>query len=189
MPNLRSCLVALVLVPVCATADIAGDTGHWGLDLWGREGELAAHQSLLDRVAKTGGTPDGFVSDGCSGGLSAVWRQVATRWPGFADLHHERPPFEECCIRHDRAYHDMQGAQSAPESYRARLSADRQLRACVQQVGQTRKEDLAEGYGLPGGYVEEAYGQLARAIYYAVRFGGGPCSGQDWRWGYGYPNC
>lgn len=36
-----------------------------------------------------------FVSDGCSGGMSVLWRAVLKR----------PPPWEDLCVEHDRAYH------------------------------------------------------------------------------------
>ena len=51
-----------------------------------------------------------FTTDGCSGGMSALWRLILNR----------RPPWEGLCIIHDRAY--WQGGTRID-----RLKADREL--------------------------------------------------------------
>lgn len=187
----RLCVLFLIslLWPGLAGAQEGQAGSAWGLDQWGKSRELVAHEALLTRIAEGSGRPDIFTSDGCSGGLSLAWRQVASMWPEFAELHQERPPFEGCCVSHDRAYHGIRGAPTAELSYQARLKADRRLRACVLEVGEQRQADLGATYGISDTYSALIYDQLATAIYYAVRFGGGPCSGQPWRWGYGYPDC
>lgn len=48
-----------------------------------------------------------FKSDGCSGGMSWLWRKIFKR----------PPPWEDVCVRHDQAYH--KGGRSGQ-----RLSAD-----------------------------------------------------------------
>lgn len=199
---LGACLIsASLLMPqlVWAEAEATGWFERLGLpsvaanplqlDQLGRGLELEAHQRLLDRIAAVGDPASAFVSDGCSGGLSATWQQVAGYWPGFAARYQDRPPFEPCCVTHDRAYHAITGAQSAAQSYEARLQADRQLRHCVQQVGAQDAQDLSRRYGVSPEGLQQAFRRLATTMYYAVRFGGGPCSGQPWRWGFGYSVC
>ena len=58
--------------------------------------------------------PDGTLSDGCSGSLSKGWK-----W-----LTKTLPPFEDCCIDHDREY--VIGGNSAD-----RWAADIELFKCV----------------------------------------------------------
>lgn len=173
-------LVVLVAGPVLAQEPETGLT---------RTLELRAHQALIDRIARpdTGLAP--FETDGCSGGLSQVWGMVSARFPEFAETYEAAPPWEACCFTHDRAYHAAAEASTAEESYDARVLADAELRSCVNETGRLRRSELAEQYGVTPDRVELAYGLIADAMHLAVRFGGGPCSGLSWRWGYGYPNC
>ena len=62
-----------------------------------------------------------FTTDGCSGGMSPLWRLVARR----------PPPWEGCCTSHDEAY--WRGGSSA-----MRLVADRALAECVARAGYPR---------------------------------------------------
>lgn len=130
-----------------------------------------------------------FETDGCSGGLSYSWQVVADTFPDFADAHNQKPPWELCCVLHDRAYHDAGGAATAQDSYQARLDADKALETCVKETGDTRLSDLADHYGVDEKQIRSAYDAIANAMYLAVRFGGGPCTGLPWRWGFGYPSC
>ncbi|SIO33861.1 hypothetical protein SAMN05444722_1523 [Rhodovulum sp. ES.010] len=151
--------------------------------------EMAAHRRLIEVMERADHRPDAFATDGCSGGLSTAWELIADLLPPFAETHEARPPWESCCIAHDRTYHAAGGARSVEDSYRARFSADETLRACVIETGVGRVEYLAQTYGLGAAQVEAAYGLIADAMFDAVRLGGGPCSGLPWRWGYGYPGC
>lgn len=151
--------------------------------------EMAAHRRLVAVMESEGHRPAPFVTDGCSGGLSATWDLIADALPVFARTHENRPPWEPCCVTHDRAYHDAGGARSAEDSYLARLAADEALRTCVRATGAGRTARLSQSYGLTPAQIAAAYGMIADAMFDAVRLGGGPCSGLPWRWGYGYPGC
>lgn len=180
MSHLRVGLFSVVLLSSPVSAQ------DW--DQLGRGLELKAHAALMRQVALVK-APVPFTTDGCSGGLSATWQSVAAYWPQFANDHKEQPPFEACCVSHDRAYHEAGSARSASESYDARLAADRELQACVIATGDRRSAELAIRYGVAEEQVKEAYALLAGSMYYSVRFGGGPCSGLGWRWGYGFDQC
>ena len=156
---------------------------------FGRALELPAHRALIELRERPGTRLIRFESDGCSGGLSEVWRLVADRFPGFARVHESVPPWESCCVTHDRAYHDGAGAVDARASFAARLQADRKLEACVVEMGTGRRDELAGVYGIRPDQVESAYTTIGGAMFWAVRFGGGPCTGLPWRWGFGYPGC
>lgn len=149
--------------------------------------ELSAHARLA-RVREAAQL-NAFTTDGCSGGLSALWHSVAELFPAFAEVHEEAPPWEGCCVAHDRAYH-LGGPSSDPmDSFQARLAADEGLRACVLDTRAERGEELAAQYGMTAGQVDLAYTAIAGAMFDAVRLGGAPCSGLSWRWGYGWPAC
>jgi hypothetical protein len=151
--------------------------------------ELRAHERLMRSLDATTRTPAPFETDGCSGGLSAAWETIAAAFPDFAEAHRDRPPWEACCITHDRAYHDAGGAVSVAESLAARLAADETLRLCVIETGDRRTPEVAALYGLPEETVRTGYAALAAAMFRAVRLGGAPCSGLSWRWGFGFPAC
>ncbi|SDC69207.1 hypothetical protein [Ruegeria marina] len=172
----RSLLVAALLAAAPATAQDIG-----------RAIELPAHRSLMQTRTESALAP--FTTDGCSGGLSAGWTLVAGTFPDFAAAQGDVPPWEACCIIHDRAYHDAGAAENAEDSYEARLQADDDLRACVRETGESHLDELSTRYDTTPETVRRAYGTIADAMHMAVRFGGGPCSGLPWRWGYGYPQC
>lgn len=151
--------------------------------------EMAGHRRLLRVMDRAGHRPAPFATDGCSGGLSLAWRGVADRLPPFARTHAAHPPWEPCCVTHDRAYHAAGGARTTRDSHGARLAADEALRACVRETGARRTAGLSVAYGVTEAQVAAAYDLIAEAMFAAVRLGGGPCSGLPWRWGYGYPSC
>ncbi|MEM0946838.1 MAG: hypothetical protein AAGK37_05500 [Pseudomonadota bacterium] len=155
----------------------------------GRTVELPAHRALQRIMAREDTALAPFTTDGCSGGLSASWTVVADQFPDFAEAHGGVPPWQGCCVSHDRAYHDAGGTLDADASYDARLVADTALRACVEAEGETRIEVIADLYGVQDDTVRQAYVTIAGSMFLAVRLGGGPCTGLPWRWGYGYPQC
>jgi len=151
--------------------------------------ELLGHHGVAGVRARPGVELAPFTTDACSGGLSTVWAFVAETLPDFAETHRDRPPWEACCTTHDRAYH-LGGPDPDPvRSYEARLRADEALKNCVLATGHDRRAALADEYDMTPDQVDDAYAAIANAMFYAVRLGGGPCTGLPWRWGYGYPNC
>lgn len=152
--------------------------------------ELARHEKLAAIKHDPRNTLSGFTTDGCSGGLSAGWDFMAGLVPGFSEIHGNRPPWESCCVDHDRVYHQAgPGQASALQSYRARERADRVLEQCVTVTATGREDELARAYGLSAAQVQQLYAFVASTMYRAVRVGGIPCSGLPWRWGYGWPEC
>ncbi|WP_170762166.1 hypothetical protein [Ruegeria lacuscaerulensis] len=149
--------------------------------------EMPAHRALMAQRGDAELTP--FETDGCSGGLSASWRFVADTFPKFRALYEAHPPWEGCCVTHDRAYHNAGGAVQAEGSFDARLSADDRLLTCVKQHGEDHAEEYADRYDMAPDQIRAAHSITAQAMYAAVRLGGGPCSGLPWRWGFGYPGC
>lgn len=170
----------LAAILICCTAPAMAQ------DLM-RSVEMPAHRALMSSANDV--TPIPFETDGCSGGLSSSWRLVADTFPKFSALYEEHPPWEYCCVIHDRAYHNASGAQTAEDSFNARLSADDTLRACVKAHGEDHAEEYAERYDMAPDQIRSVHSITSEAMYMAVRFGGGPCSGLPWRWGFGYPGC
>lgn len=151
--------------------------------------ELPAHRAL-SRIRSAEDTElEDFTTDGCSGGLSAGWMAVADWLPSFASEHGDTPPWEGCCVSHDRLYHSGGPSPDAKASFVARLAADEALRQCVLATGEERLAAIMESNSVEPETVRKAYQTIADAMYVAVRTGGGPCTGLSWRWGYGYPQC
>ena len=126
-----------------------------------------------------------FESDGCSGGLSSGWSLLTRQIPELAGRLSDRPPWEACCVEHDRAYWRGPGENG----YTRRLAADRALRQCVIATAEANREDWSARLGISPVQLDEVMTGVAQAMYLAVRVAGGPCTGLDWRWGYGWPDC
>ncbi|MFC3614689.1 hypothetical protein ACFORG_13025 [Lutimaribacter marinistellae] len=171
--RLRNVMLALFL-PTCAVAQ------SWSP-------ERPAHVALM--AARTAAPLTEFTTDGCSGGLSAGWELLNQTFPAYTATLRDHPPWEVCCVSHDRAYHDAGGAVTAAASLAARASADRALKACVLRNGEALKGEISQRFEVDPDHVETAYAAIAQAMYLAVRVGGGPCTGLPWRWGYGLPSC
>ena len=183
----RSLAGAMLCIVIAAPA-LTEDAEGWQEQL-SRSVELPAHGWLAEVRDAPETTLSAFTTDGCSGGMSSLWSFMAERFPAFAEAHEGTPPWEGCCVVHDRAYHSG-GPDSSPEaSYDARLQADEALRACVEQTADSRDAVLSEIYGLDAEQIRQVYAAIAAGMFQAVRLGGGPCTGLPWRWGYGYPQC
>lgn len=171
-----------------ARADFAHENSAMALaeQAW----ELRQHERLRQLQAAAPDRRAPFVSDGCSGGLSVVWGQLSAWIPAFGAIHGERPPWESCCVEHDRVYHAGGLSEtSAQASVQARLRADQRLRHCVIETGTARTAPLSAHYGLSEAQIADIYRVIADLMYRSVRLGGGPCTGLPWRWGYGWPDC
>ena len=151
--------------------------------------EMPAHRSLMSVVADSDNKLSDFETDGCSGGMSWSWRVVADVFPDFKGAQGATPPWEDCCVVHDKAYHNAGGATQAEASFAARLVADDALRQCVANPPQTEIEAMVSRYDASEEQVRFAYDLIADSMHSAVRFGGAPCSGLPWRWGFGFTGC
>ncbi len=152
--------------------------------------ELSRHARLIAAQSAQSAVLAPFVSDGCSGGMSAVWRLATSTVPALVERHGEHPPWERCCTAHDERYHaGAPPGGDARTSFEARRHADENLRQCVRQIGEERADTLSTEYGLEPDEVALLYAGIADVIYRAVRLGGAPCTGLPWRWGFGWPDC
>jgi hypothetical protein len=151
--------------------------------------EEPAHEKLLRVMGAQNHIPAPFVTDGCSGGMSASWDLMARNFPAFSEIYAEAPPWQSCCVTHDRAYHAAGGATQAVQSFDARLVADTALQLCVLQQGDQARESLGVQFDVAPARIDQAYAVIAQAMFHAVRLGGAPCSGLAWRWGYGFDGC
>lgn len=160
------------------------------IDFVERNLEMRAHETLISMIGVTSSVLTDFTTDGCSGGLSDNWEMLAGRFPEFAAQHGEIPPWQECCVTHDRKYHAGGGGlESAQESFERRKMADLALKSCVVETGVQRSSVLSEQYGLTEDEIRNLYQIISGVMYRAVRLGGAPCTGLSWRWGYGWPRC
>lgn len=160
------------------------------MDAMERSLEVWRHEPLRRVKADLSATLAPFTTDGCSGGLSAGWEYLAFHLPDLAAKHGDVPPWESCCVEHDRAYHTGGRREAtAEESFEARKHADLTLESCVVAVGREREPQLQSEYGLSQQQAADLYAAVAAVMYRAVRLGGVPCSGLPWRWGYGWPQC
>ena len=140
---------------------------------------LAAQQN------RPGISIDPFRSDGCSGGMSQAWSYLSENLPEFARYAGNKPPWEHCCVEHDRHY--WRG--ETENGFRKRKQADADLRQCVRETGTRRADEIAETLQLPRQDIIETINLTADLMYQAVRVGGAPCTGLPWRWGHGWPPC
>ncbi|MXU66508.1 hypothetical protein [Oceanomicrobium pacificus] len=154
-----------------------------------RRFERPAHEDLAEVRSRTGATLAPFTTDGCSGGMSASWELLAREFPSLAEDIGQKPPWAECCVIHDRAYHEGGSDPDPDASYDARLQADRQLEACVTGWDDAEAARLRARHGLDRDDWTRLMALTAGSMYLAVRAGGGPCTGLPWRWGYGWPDC
>ena len=152
--------------------------------------ELRSHSRFLASLTVSDAKLRPFTTDGCSGGLSAGWKYLAAAVPVFAEVHQPRPPWEPCCVIHDRAYHRaVATGVTSVASFDSRKRADLELERCVQLSADQRIDELSATYGMSADHVRLLYRAISALMYRAVRLGGVPCSGLAWRWGYGWPRC
>jgi len=152
--------------------------------------ELRQHEHLVAIKQSGDSSLAPFTTDGCSGGLSVGWRYLSGAIDHVSEVHGATPPWESCCVEHDRVYHSAGPIEmSALQSYVARKEADSALRQCVLETGAQRSPELSAVYGVSEEHVRALYRGVAELMYRAVRLGGVPCSGLPWRWGYGWKQC
>jgi glycerophosphoryl diester phosphodiesterase len=152
--------------------------------------ELGLQQQFQDRIALSESVLQEFTTDGCSGGLSVGWDYFARQAGFFRERHGVHPPWESCCVEHDRSYHLGGGVGlTAAQAFTLREQSDRKLQACVLNTRIARSDALQSEYGLTEKQVTVFYQAIADSMYTAVRLGGMPCTGLSWRWGYGWPDC
>lgn len=161
-----------------------------GVNALERQLEMKRHEQLAARKAHPKSVLADFTTDGCSGGLSVGWHYLAGKIENFNTMHGSRPPWESCCIIHDRAYHTGGTREAtAVESFEARKEADLTLKSCVLDTGIKRTPELSTEYNISPREVETLYNVIAALMYRSIRVGGMPCTGLPWRWGYGWPEC
>ena len=152
------------------------------------EAMIALEQALMERLARQqrpGVKIEPFRSDGCSGGMSAAWPQLGNLYAPLALQIGNKPPWEHCCVEHDRHYWRGPGRNG----YQLRLQADRELRQCVLRTGQRQQLRWAQQLDITPAEVIDIFTLSADMMFRAVRIGGGPCTGLPWRWGHGWPEC
>lgn len=182
-------LVLLLFSGGLVNAEEAGEKSG-PMEIMERSLELGWHEQLLQRKNQAGSVLRVFTTDGCSGGLSSGWSYLVSVVSRAREIHGDLPPWESCCIAHDRLYHPGGTTNaSAQESFEARKAADLGLESCVLATGVERAPQLSQEYGVTSEQVIALYELIAALMYRSVRIGGVPCSGLPWRWGYGWPRC
>jgi hypothetical protein len=150
----------------------------------------APYERLVRAYAASGRKLSRFWSDGCSAGLSQGWRMAALANPFLARNSTGGPPFEHCCVEHDRVYHSAARDHPNPQaSMRARALADEALRQCVKRSGFEVKRNIEATTGISANATALSYGFLGEVMQGAVSAAGGPCTGASWRWGNGSAQC
>ena len=166
------------------------DSSDKGGEQLQQQHEMLSHKNLLARQSMSSSILTDFTTDGCSGGLSIGWERLAEQFDGIRERHGIHPPWEACCIVHDKLYHKGAATNATTEeSFEARKQADLALLTCVVQTGNTRTAKLSSEYDISPEAVHTLYSTIAELMYRAVRIGGTPCTGLPWRWGYGWPEC
>jgi len=169
--------IQILLIPTTGLAAWASDLSQWH------------ERFLMDLLAnvQTGGEQQlkPFSTDGCSGGLSVGWKYLGKHFSSFAKKYGKTPPWEHCCVVHDRVY--WRG--EVLNGYQLRKQADQSLRQCVLQHGLDNSMQYAAQTGKTQHDIEEFFRHIANLMYTSVRVGGRPCSVFQWRWGYGWPLC
>ena len=120
----RACLTITGLLLACLSTVCAAQNP---LDEVAEALEKRQMQRLAAQQQRHGVHIAAFNSDGCSGGMSHSWKLLAESLPPFARYIGDAPPWEHCCLEHDRAY--WQG--ETDQGFEKRLESDAQLRACV----------------------------------------------------------
>lgn len=152
--------------------------------------QTAPYERLGRAYIASGRKLSRFWSDGCSAGLSPGWRMAALANPFLARNSTGGPPFEYCCVEHDRVYHSAARDYPSPQaSMRARALADDALRRCVRRSGLEVKRSIEAKTGVSASATALSYGFLGEIMQGAVTAGGGPCTGASWRWGNGSAQC
>jgi len=184
----KGCISAMLLSIVLNSSSVSTansdnpDTSSWLKEKTRtlEEGHLAKLKEV-QKISKIAN----FVSDGCSGYQSTSWRVLADKLPDFEKEFGDKPPWEECCVSHDKAY--WRG--EVDSGFKKRKQADQSLRQCVAATGAQLAPEWSNKYSISKAQVENMFSVTARLMYEAVRIGGMPCSGLPWRWGYGWPQC
>jgi hypothetical protein len=177
-PYLQSILLIVALIPVGLSAQNPLQEIVEALETQQME-RLASQQN------RSGITIDAFNSDGCSGGMSSTWGYLSDTLPEFIRYAGDKPPWEHCCVAHDRHY--WRGESN--HGFSQREQADEQLRQCVKLTGREQGDEISTILGLQKQDIIELIDLTALLMYQAVRIGGAPCTGLPWRWGHGWPPC
>ena len=152
--------------------------------------ELSRHSKLLKTIHSPEAELEPFVTDGCSGGLSVGWNYISGKIDTFEDIHGTLPPWESCCVTHDKVYHSGALRDDTKQmSFNRRKEADTALKQCVIDTGMNRTPELLDEYAISAEELNTIYHTIAELMYRAVRIGGMPCSGLPWRWGFGWQGC
>lgn len=149
--------------------------------------EQTLEQKRLHRLerAKQGAVLAPFTTDGCSGGLTVGWEFLADKFPKFQTRFGQLPPWQSCCVAHDKQY----WLGTTANGFQLRVDADKALKSCAEQTGRELAPSLSKQYRIGEKEIIAAFNVAAELMYRSVRLGGQPCTVFAWRWGYGWPLC
>lgn len=150
-----------------------------------RAAEMLQMKWLAEEQSRPGAQLSPFTTDGCSGGMSEAWYLLAHQIPSIKTTLGEKPPWEQCCVDHDRVY----WIGVTKNGYGIREQADHVLKNCVIKTGAEKSKQISKASGFKQEEIERLFKIAAEMMYQAVRIGGKPCSLLPWRWGYGWPQC
>ena len=178
----KTCLQAMLFLFAWAPVAIGAQNP---LDEMAAALEKSQLKRLAAQQSRNGVHIAPFKSDGCSGGMSRSWQVLAQTLPPFAAHIGETPPWEHCCVAHDRDY--WRG--ETEDGYEKREYSDAQLRSCVRMTGEQHGTEISASIKLTRKQIVDIINLTSELMYHAVRVGGGPCTGLPWRWGHGWPEC
>lgn len=178
----KPCFTSFPLLLAMVPAVLATDNS---IDALTQTVERDQMQRLAAQQHRPGIIIKRFNSDGCSGGMSQTWEFIADRLPLFAEYAGKLPPWEHCCVAHDRDYWNGE----TRDGFARRAESDARLRSCVRATGEQRSAEISKNLGLPEDDIIDIINLTADLMYQTVRISGLPCTELDWRWGHGWPNC
>ena len=98
-----------------------------------------------------------FTTDGCSANQSKNWEVLAQVLPVFADEFGQKPPWEDCCVAHDKLY--WQG--DVADGYHHRVAADQELKACIVATGDKLAAELSSPYSVSEEKIGAAFATIS----------------------------
>ena len=153
-----------LICTIFLSGSIAGPSAE--AQSWLAEGAREIEELRLQqlRTVQSSGEIAPFSSDGCSGYQSQNWELLAEALPGFKQRFGDKPPWENCCVAHDKIY--WRG--SVEDGYTKRKQADQTLRQCVADTGSEMAEQLSQKFASPEENVRHAFSMTAELMYKAI---------------------
>ncbi len=113
--NSRVLLAIGLLLLSSLSAATETEPDNEALDRLERTSELDRHEQLMRCIAKPDSRLSAFHTDGCSGDLSEGWESFGAMLGEFRETHGTNPPWQSCCVEHDKLYHTSRTPDSTAE--------------------------------------------------------------------------